>query len=223
VENMGKIIIVDFESLLFHRRPLGVGKFNLTGLIQVLLSIGSQNTDCEIHLTVNAKNFLAKTIRNISSFLKDEKVRFVPQVCENKDDDDRYINGILAGLSENFREVIIVSGDQDFYQGAMRCVRSGKKVYWVSTAQPDERFSVSKIVLNEKQFNFIDLYEYKDRITLEPWVDKNRVPLTRYEMKATISLTTNVLPSDIIGELELLASKYEAIFHFNISGGNNGE
>jgi hypothetical protein len=105
----------------------------------------------------------------------------------------------------------------------MRCVRSGKKVYWVSTARPDERFSVSKIVLNEKQFNFIDLYAYKDQITLEPWVDKNKVPLTRYEMKATISLTTNVLPSDIIGELELLASKYEAIFHFNISGGNNGE
>lgn len=219
---MEKIVLVDFESLLFHRRPLGVGKFNLNGLIQVLLSIGSQNINCEIHLTVSAKNFLAKTIRNISSFFKDEKVRFVPQVCENRDDDDKYINGILAGLSENFSEVIIVSGDQDFYQGAMGCVKSGKRVYWVSTAKPDERFSVSKIVLNEKQFNFIDLYAYKDQITMEPWIDRSKVS-PRYEMKATISLTASVLPSDIIAELELLASKYEATFHFNISGGNNGE
>src|SRR3989344_74467 len=164
---MARVVIVDWESLHFMCRILGIGKLNFRGLYQVLAhKIGTS----DLHkrpicvLPPHRRETIGKSLQTAGFEV------VAPEGGEKPD--DAYIIDYLSKLqSPEVTEVVLVSADQDF---APVLLGKSMTVHWVATrARNDEgktmvASALEEVFEAEERFNFVELKDYQDLIMREP-------------------------------------------------------
>lgn len=177
-----KAVFVDGASLGWMREPLGIGKYNLSGLYKVLTeNIGSASP---LHkrpiYTVNPDGMktVGKNLRTIG---------FEPVLSEYQDHDDQIIKNAIQATDAD--EIILVSADQDFVERVREKAQSGVKVYWVATDLPsrDGRSMMGSMlhdfIQNTENVEFVELAHLKKELMLAPWEVRERKPRGEEETK----------------------------------------
>lgn len=164
-----KAIFVDFASLQWMRRSLGIGKYDYRALHGVLSTIGNA-TVCFFKpfcALLPEHAYIEKTLQNSG---------FAMQTAEPKKDDELLIEKIRALSPDDVSEIILVSADGDYYPVLKEKCDSGIAVWVVATKNLDPvygRKTLSSSLL-DPDFNFVKLEDYRDKIMLEPWQERER-------------------------------------------------
>ena len=107
------------------------------------------------------------------------------------EEDDLFIVKSIAEVDPaEVEEIIIVSADFRYIDCLLEKVNAGIKVYWVVTRQErsdDQKSMVGKRLseLLGKEFAFVELADYKDRLTLSLYVNKG----VRTEVTIVLKIT----------------------------------
>lgn len=188
---MARVVIVDWESLHFMCRLLGIGKLSFRGLYQVLAhKIGTS----DLHkrpvcvLPLFRKESIGKSLQTAGFEV------VAPEGGEKPD--DAYIIDYLSKLQlPEVTEVVLVSADQDF---APILLEKSITVHWVATrAKNDDgqmmiASALEEVFGAEERFNFVELKDYRDSIMREPAYPRPQAETPPSERKLKISLEAGV-------------------------------
>jgi hypothetical protein len=213
-----KIILIDSANLSWMRRPLGIGKFNLYALRELLENLGSLPSVQSPFAYTNPKNYLIKDLKSAG---------YNVISCPDKDEDDNRMIKHIDELGNDIGEVVIVSGDQGFLLPLLnKRVQTGIDIYWVATQKCDDNGNPivsTSVVGNPEISRFVDLNEHKNKIMIEAWIDKPAIPRTITPCDIQISATmrcADMAPAfNLVNELRRLQQTFpEMLFTFSITG-----
>lgn len=176
-----RAVFVDGASLSWMREPLGIGKYNLSGLYEVLTKrVGQVLPPAELLrrpiYTVNSEG-----MRAVSKNLK--TAGFEPILFEYQGHDDQIIISQINGLSPvEVSEIVLVTADQDFVECVRDKAQKGVKVYWVATnyksgdGHPMVGQMLEEFIDKTENVEFVELANFKEQIMRASWEVRERQP-----------------------------------------------
>ncbi len=203
-----RAVFVDGASFSWMRKPLGIGRYDLSKLYSVLAEQigypGLKLWKWPVYTLTPEGQAVGKILRTLG---------FDVILSEYPNHDDQTIISQIKALDPAVvKEIVLVSADQDFVDCVREKAQQGVKVYWTATIfmANGETPMMSRVLLDfiEKTDNvtFVELGQFKGKLMREPW--EERMPriqaheIVAVELPRPIKITLSTLATrDEIADL----------------------